>query len=578
MAAGLLSQWSVALGSALLWPNQRVLYALCSPLVQFTDVASVQADLSEQAMLRRLEPQRGGLSATAVRVGLATVGRWHWHLVGRVARRAFEDTAAPAIANVDPRPEVPSRVSVVLLNWNSGSLGRLAATSIADQKWGDVELIVVDNASSDDSLRQIEDLGTEMQIVRHSENLGFGVGMNSGIDRATGEFVLPLNCDATIDPTYIAGAVAELRRRPRVAAVGGRVRSARSGTTGPIEITSLMRTRAMPTDVSTICDKVNGACPVFRTAALRQVVERYGGPYDPDYGMYGEDIDLALTLGRLGWSYFYTPTIEASHVRSYSSHPRLAGRRGALRRSTIANRHRNIVRHGARLVPLRIGATLVQDVGFAVVRTAARDTSAWRDVAAAWQHVASRIRKDVSKRRSLAPASANVRAQRDRERSDCPQRAAVDVMLDELGCTPGGSEVVVVDAAAWDLECTLHDRRPDLVVRAAKSTDRGAEDPTDRGVAVMALADRTDDLKHHLCSHWSPYVDRLLVVVEGDRVAHRSSLDVHRWRSAFVDVGMRVARVETFEDGGSANRPSTLVAVLERPPLDRAGDRRISRE
>ncbi|MEQ8843180.1 MAG: glycosyltransferase family 2 protein [Acidimicrobiales bacterium] len=300
-----------------------------------------------------------------------------------------------------PVPSVAGRVSVVVLNWNSDGMGADAVASAVAQTWPDIEIVVVDNASTDDSLDRILAEHPDVTVVRNDTNLAFARGMNSGIAVATGEFVLPLNCDATLSPTYVATLVDVLHREPRAAAAGGLVESTRAGVSGPIEITSTMRTRSLPTDHATTCDKLNGATPLFRRTALDQVIELFGGPYDPTYDMYGEDVDLALTLGRLGWRFHYEPAAVAQHVRSYGTAPKVANRRGRFRVSTLANRQRNIVRHGPRAWWLVSTFAATQDVGFVVVRLLRGDTAAAVDVGQAWRRVIRHGRADLRKRRIL---------------------------------------------------------------------------------------------------------------------------------------------------------------------------------
>ncbi len=299
---------------------------------------------------------------------------------------------------------VADRVSVVVLNWNSGDLGERAVASVRDQDWPDVEIIVVDNDSTDDSLARItRQHGPHIAVVRNDQNLGFGPGMNAGIAVATGAYVVPLNCDAELDADYITTLVAVLDAHPRACAAGGSVRSDRVGVSGPLAITQTMRTNSMPTDQTTVCDKVNGACPLFRRAALDQVVDLFGGgPYDPSYAMYGEDVDLALTLARLGWEYRYEPGAGASHVRSFSSAPRLADRRGPLRISTLTNRHRNIVRHADHWVAVTALA-VAQDIGFAALQLLRRDVGAAADVAQSIRQHLGHLGADRRRRAALPP-------------------------------------------------------------------------------------------------------------------------------------------------------------------------------
>ena len=262
-------------------------------------------------------------------------------------------------------------------------------------------MIVVDNASDDDSLRQIVDAHPAVTVVANDENTGFARGMNAGIRRARGAFVLPLNCDAELAPDYVETLLRVFDREPRAGAVGGRVSSPRVGDSGPLEITATMRTRNLPVDAARTADKLNGACPLFRMDALAEVIGRFGGPYDETYDMYGEDVDLACTLRRLGWTMHYEPNAHASHVRSYGSAPRVADRRGRFRISTLANRHRNIVRHASGLWPAISVFALTQDVVFVVLRAVRGDLGAGRDVTSAWRRVVRHLMSDLAKRRTL---------------------------------------------------------------------------------------------------------------------------------------------------------------------------------
>jgi len=296
---------------------------------------------------------------------------------------------------------VAGRVSVVVLNWNSGPLGADAARSAADLDHPDVEVVVVDNDSHDDSLDRIIDTVPDAVVVRNSENLGFGGGMNAGFAVATGEFIVALNCDATLEPGYVTPLIETLRLDRHAAVAGGLVHSSRVGASGPLAITRTMRTSSLAIDEPRRCDKVNGACPLCRAAAIDEVVERFGGPYDAGYFTYGEDVDLALTLRALGWTYRYDPRAVAHHLRSFGSAPRLADRRGRLRTTTMANRHRNIVRHApAPWLPVSLFA-LAQDLGFVAMQLARRDISVLRDVTTAWRQVARSLRGDLRRRRTL---------------------------------------------------------------------------------------------------------------------------------------------------------------------------------
>lgn len=301
-------------------------------------------------------------------------------------------------------PRVAGRVSIVVLNWNSGELGAAATSSALGQEWPDVEVVVVDNASDDDSLERILADHPDVTVVRNEANLGFGAGMNRGIERATGEFVLPLNCDATLDARYVPVLVDVLRGDPACGGAGGLVGSERVGTSGAQRISPVMRTAPAGSERAGVVEKVNGACPLLRAGALDDVVAVRGSPYDGDYFVYGEDVDLALTLRSLGWHLRFDPAARADHVRSFGSSPRLADRRGPLRTSTLRNRHRNIVRHGPRPWPLFTAFAGVQDIGFVVLQLVKGDGAVVGDMLRAWAGAAHTMVADARLRRRLRHA------------------------------------------------------------------------------------------------------------------------------------------------------------------------------
>ena len=115
-------------------------------------------------------------------------------------------------------------VSAIIVNWNGGTMLQEAITSLLAQTWTALEVIVVDNASSDGSADAAsQTFGDRIVVVRNTKNEGFARGNNIGFARARGAWVFLLNSDAVCDP----GAVEELMRfaepRPEVGQLACRV-------------------------------------------------------------------------------------------------------------------------------------------------------------------------------------------------------------------------------------------------------------------------------------------------------------------------------------------------------------------
>src|SRR5438093_4977947 len=96
-------------------------------------------------------------------------------------------------------------VSAIIVNWNGGAMLRDALGSLFAQTWPALEVILVDNGSTDGSTEQAQQrFGSKLVIIGNAKNEGFARGNNAGIAAANGEWVFLLNSDAVCDPEVIA--------------------------------------------------------------------------------------------------------------------------------------------------------------------------------------------------------------------------------------------------------------------------------------------------------------------------------------------------------------------------------------
>jgi GT2 family glycosyltransferase/glycosyltransferase involved in cell wall biosynthesis len=120
-----------------------------------------------------------------------------------------------------PTPESPL-VSIVLALWNQAGLTLLCLESLRKCAGTPFELIVVDNASTDETRELLASLDG-VTVIENRENVGFLRAVNQGLEIARGEFVLLLNNDAQLFPQALEKLVAALRANPDAGAVGGRI-------------------------------------------------------------------------------------------------------------------------------------------------------------------------------------------------------------------------------------------------------------------------------------------------------------------------------------------------------------------
>jgi GT2 family glycosyltransferase len=200
-----------------------------------------------------------------------------------------------------------ARLSVVVVTFNSRALVTAALPALLVQLREGDELVVVDNASSDDSVAAVRALAPRARIVEMGRNAGFAAGANAGARAAAGDVLVFLNPDATAAPGFvdaIAAAAGEgwAAWQGLVTAEGGRVVNTSGGV---VHFTGIAWAGEAGAPAGTAPGAarevafVSGAC----LAVGRHPWERAGG-FAEAYFMYHEDVDLSLRLrlagGRIG--------------------------------------------------------------------------------------------------------------------------------------------------------------------------------------------------------------------------------------------------------------------------------------
>ncbi len=239
---------------------------------------------------------------------------------------------APAEEGPEPGPR--PLVSALVVSYNVRDLLLEALEALYESTEVPLEAVVVDNASSDGSADAVAERYPAAKLVRLSKNVGFGRANNLGLQQCRGRFVLLLNPDVLLSAGSLAKLADFMLVRPDVGAVGPRVRR-------PDNSLDLAGRRAFPTPATALyrftglnrlfpksrrfnrynlgyvredttheIDAGTAACLLVRRAAIDRV-----GLFDPDYFMYGEDLDLCFRLKTAGWKVFYLPAAEAIHVK-----------------------------------------------------------------------------------------------------------------------------------------------------------------------------------------------------------------------------------------------------------------------
>lgn len=217
-------------------------------------------------------------------------------------------------------------VSAIVVNWNGGAMLQEALASLFCQTWPAMEVILVDNASTDGSVEQAEAMfGERLVVIRNSRNEGFARGNNIGFAAATGEWAFLLNSDAICDPDVIEALMLFVADKPEVGQLACRV--VRADQPNYFDSVGLLlypdgvaRSRGWQEKDQGQYDRPEEVlAPHGCACALRKaMLDRIGG-FDEDFFCYFEDLDLGVRGQLAGWKCWYVPDTRVRHKKSASA-------------------------------------------------------------------------------------------------------------------------------------------------------------------------------------------------------------------------------------------------------------------
>ncbi|MBI3693783.1 MAG: glycosyltransferase family 2 protein, partial [Acidobacteria bacterium] len=114
-------------------------------------------------------------------------------------------------------------VSVTIVTYNSGRFIRKCLESVLGQKYPRLEIMVIDNASTDGTIDILENFEDRCLVVYNDENIGFAAAQNQAIGLSRGDWVLTLNPDVFLLPGFISALIEGGRLDPRAGTVCGKL-------------------------------------------------------------------------------------------------------------------------------------------------------------------------------------------------------------------------------------------------------------------------------------------------------------------------------------------------------------------
>ncbi len=231
-------------------------------------------------------------------------------------------------------------VSLIVVNYNAG----LLLVDCIDSSLMQVEeIIVIDNASSDDSLLALRlhfENVSKLKIIRNKKNLGFAAACNIGIDAASGHYLLFLNPDCILESETVSRLVEVLESQPDVGMVGGLLLNPDGTEQGggrravPTPWRSFVRAFGLsrlsqrwpklffdfhqhkqPLPVHPIeVEAISGACMLVCRNAMEEV-----GNMDDGYFLHCEDLDWCIRFRQKGWKILFVPDAKMIHYQGTCS-------------------------------------------------------------------------------------------------------------------------------------------------------------------------------------------------------------------------------------------------------------------
>lgn len=195
------------------------------------------------------------------------------------------------------------KVSIIVPNWNGIKYTLKCLDSIKKLNYDNYEVIVVDNASTDNSVEILRKRKEKnLKIIQNKKNLGFTGGCNVGIRHAAGGFISLLNNDVIVDKNYLRELVRAIKSNPKIGIVMPKVYNKYGKKKYFFNGYGTMNLFGFPIISKKISKNIREHLDTFYVSSgllyKKDLIEQ---PFDPDYFMYSEDVYLSWLLRLKGY-------------------------------------------------------------------------------------------------------------------------------------------------------------------------------------------------------------------------------------------------------------------------------------
>ena len=214
-------------------------------------------------------------------------------------------------------------VSVIVLNYNAGELLLNCIESIKKSGYKNLEIIVVDNISTDKSQKACKEKYPDIKLIQNDENFGYCEGNNIGIREAKGDYIIILNPDTIVESSWIEELISAYNKfgdglyQPKFFSLDEKLVLQSTGNMLHIFGFGFARDKGKIDDKKMeVIEKINyasGTCLFTSKAVLDKV-----GLLDPFLFLYHDDLDLGWRAAQMGIDSFYVPKSIIYHAESYA--------------------------------------------------------------------------------------------------------------------------------------------------------------------------------------------------------------------------------------------------------------------
>jgi GT2 family glycosyltransferase len=214
-------------------------------------------------------------------------------------------------------------VTILVLNWNGESLIKECIDSLKITDYAPYEILVIDNASTDSSIKILDNI-EGITVVKNSRNVGFAVGNNAGFRMARGKYIVTMNNDVIVEPSWLKDPIATMENDGTVGIISCRQMNYYQRDT--IDVLFYYPTRfllmqrmgrgeiygAKPAHSRKgVVLGASGAAVVYR----KEMIEKIGA-FEESFFAYHEESDLYFRAFLAGWKCIYVPTSVVYHKGS----------------------------------------------------------------------------------------------------------------------------------------------------------------------------------------------------------------------------------------------------------------------